>query len=535
MANEATKFTINGVQHDVMDVGARQLIASVQAALNAITSGDTTTAIKTFQEVIDFLEGVTDDATLVGKLNELRTLINGKYAKPTNGIPSSDLVQSVQDILSDVANKVDKETGKGLSTNDYTTEDKAKLGNLPTADQLTQQLGGKANDNAVVKSISVNGTAQTKDGNGNVNIEVEGGGLSKEDISVETQGDGTVDINVAGETYTINLNHTHENMAKLVVCEESDLPSTLDMGTIYAQVDDAETPTEIQSLWIAGLEFVGGGGAADDTSRLITPRDGLTLDFDGQSTIQLAVSGKNLLSDLSLTVTGDFTVTDGNNAAVSTIAATAANDGVMLSLTKGSNYYGGTLRIFSSEVDVTVTLERDIPLPTGYSLLEAVSPNSTILSLADTNIPILSSWRLVLRSITSNAQVVLCQNSSAVGRYFGIVGSGKWGLSSGTYIDGLSVTAKTEALVEFGESLSKLTIGDNVVTIAPATLTPYGGHGIELFGCSDGAAYYFSGYVYEIECVSGGLFHAFPAKRLSDDAVGLYDIENDVFYTGFFS
>jgi hypothetical protein len=69
MANEAKQFTIGGVTHDVMDVGARQLIADLQTAINAITSGDTTTAIKTFQEVIDFLDGVTDDATLIGKLN----------------------------------------------------------------------------------------------------------------------------------------------------------------------------------------------------------------------------------------------------------------------------------------------------------------------------------------------------------------------------------------------------------------------------------------------------------------------------------
>ena len=354
-------------------------------------------------------------------------------------------------------------------------------------------------------------------------------------VSVTTNQDGSFVIHVGETDYTINLNHTHEGMVKLIVCEESDLPSTLAKDTIYCQVDDADTPTEIQSLWIAGLEFVGGGGAIDDTPRLITPRDGLELDFDGQSTIQLTVRGKNLLSDLSLSVSGDFTVTDGNGTAVSTITATAANDGVVLLLTKGSNYDSGTLRIFSSEVDVTVTLKRDIPLPAGYSPLEAVSVNSMILSLANTNIPILSSWRLVLSSSSSNTQVVLCQNSSGVGRYFGVVAGGKWGVASSAAIDGLSVTAKTEALVEFGASLSKLTIGDNVATIAPATLDKLEGKQIELFGCSRGNHYYFNGYVYEIECVSGGSFHALPAKRLSDNAVGLYDIENDVFYTGFSS
>ena len=350
---------------------------------------------------------------------------------------------------------------------------------------------------------------------------------------VSSNQDGTIVFtDTAGNTYTVNLNHTHENMAKLIVCEESDLPSTLAKDTIYAQVDDATDPGEIEKLWIAGLEFVGGGGASDDTPRLITPRDGLTLDFDGQSTIQLFVRGKNLLSDLSLSVSGDFTVTDGNGTAVSTITATAANDGVALLLTKGSNYDSGTLRIFSSEVDVTVALKRDISLPAGYSPLEAVSPNSLSLALSATNIQVYSSWRIVVRgsSSSSNAQVVICQRNTAPGRYFGITSVGKWGVANAATIDGINVTDKTEALVEFGNSLTRLTIGGNTVTVAPQKSDE---GGIDLFGCSIPDHYYFSGYVYEIECVSGGYFHAIPAKRLSDNTVGLYDVRNDVFYTGF--
>ena len=107
MANEAKQFTIGGVTHDVMDVGARQAIASLQNAIDAITSGDTTTAIKTFQEVIDFLDGVTDDATLIGKLNELRTLIAAKYSKPASGIPASDLADGVIPDVSGFATKTE--------------------------------------------------------------------------------------------------------------------------------------------------------------------------------------------------------------------------------------------------------------------------------------------------------------------------------------------------------------------------------------------------------------------------------------------
>lgn len=43
----------------------------------------------------------------------------------------------------DISNKVDKEEGKGLSTNDYTTDDKNKLNSLPTKKALTTILNGK--------------------------------------------------------------------------------------------------------------------------------------------------------------------------------------------------------------------------------------------------------------------------------------------------------------------------------------------------------------------------------------------------------
>lgn len=49
------------------------------------------------------------------------------YQKPTDGIPQSDLDESTQQILQNVENKVSKEEGKGLSTNDFTDEYKAKV------------------------------------------------------------------------------------------------------------------------------------------------------------------------------------------------------------------------------------------------------------------------------------------------------------------------------------------------------------------------------------------------------------------------
>lgn len=48
-------------------------------------------------------------------------------------ITKAKLAAEVQDVLDDVANKVDKVEGKGLSSNDYTDEEKGKLAAIETA------------------------------------------------------------------------------------------------------------------------------------------------------------------------------------------------------------------------------------------------------------------------------------------------------------------------------------------------------------------------------------------------------------------
>ena len=60
----------------------------------------------------------------------------------------------------DISNKVDKEESKGLSTNDYMTDDKNKLNTLPTNKVLTTILNGKVDtsdlDRYILKTDSDN-------------------------------------------------------------------------------------------------------------------------------------------------------------------------------------------------------------------------------------------------------------------------------------------------------------------------------------------------------------------------------------------
>ncbi len=46
--------------------------------------------------------------------------------------------------LNDINNKVDKETGKGLSSNDFTDSEKDKLSGLPSGSDLSDILSNKA-------------------------------------------------------------------------------------------------------------------------------------------------------------------------------------------------------------------------------------------------------------------------------------------------------------------------------------------------------------------------------------------------------
>ena len=79
----------------------------------------------------------TDLNTFAGKAKLTSTLI-----KAIDEAADEELKKAIEGIKN---GKVDKVTGKGLSTNDYTDADKAKLTALPTNTQLTQDLASKLN------------------------------------------------------------------------------------------------------------------------------------------------------------------------------------------------------------------------------------------------------------------------------------------------------------------------------------------------------------------------------------------------------
>lgn len=122
----------------------------------ALQAVPTTYRTASAQDVID--NGLSDR---VGAIEEKEAGWNGKYSKPTNGIPKADLSSAVQASLGKAdsalqsvpstyrtasaqdsidSGKVDKVTGKGLSTNDYTAAAKAKVDAIPASPKYTDTV-----------------------------------------------------------------------------------------------------------------------------------------------------------------------------------------------------------------------------------------------------------------------------------------------------------------------------------------------------------------------------------------------------------
>lgn len=184
---------------------------------------------------------------------------------------------------------------------------------------------------------------------------------------VSTNGNGQMSITLSnGDEYLVNLNHTHVGMAKIVKFVEGEEPDPMRDDTIYVQVDDMQDPGEIQKLYLFGLAFEGGGGVIDETPRLTSPAVGTEIDFLGQSSTTLRVKGLYLSSQLTVTKSGDITVTANGNA-VSTISATDANNGIELTIEKGANFTNAdcSLTFASSEVTRTVGVKDSTMLPGG--------------------------------------------------------------------------------------------------------------------------------------------------------------------------
>ena len=172
--------------------------------------------------------------------NKQDALSAGSNISIENGVISAtDTIYDDTEIKADIAElesgKVDKVTGKGLSTEDFTTAEKTKLSGIET--------GADVN---VIESVKVNGSALTPDANKAVNVTVPtqvSDLTNDEDYQTGTEVAASIAAAIAGIT-SIEFRIVQE------------LPAVGENGVIYL-IQYAQTPEGNiyqEWIWIASSE-----------------------------------------------------------------------------------------------------------------------------------------------------------------------------------------------------------------------------------------------------------------------------------------
>lgn len=115
------------------DTAVRNLIKGISSRIDTLVGESASEAIDNFNEILAFLNGVSDTQTLQGLLSNLKAEFEGL-----------------------LANKVDKVSGKQLSTNDYTTAEKTKLSGIEEGAQKNTVTGIKGNAESSYRTGDVN-------------------------------------------------------------------------------------------------------------------------------------------------------------------------------------------------------------------------------------------------------------------------------------------------------------------------------------------------------------------------------------------
>lgn len=134
--------------------------------------------VNTFKELIDYAaEHQGEYSTLSGEVQKNTTAIaalNGTGAGSVSKTVGDAIEEAQTTLQANIDKKVDKVTGKGLSTNDYTDDDQAKLAGIAAGAQVN-----------VIETVKVNGVALTPAAKA-VDVTVPTGALASKDKVAKT-------------------------------------------------------------------------------------------------------------------------------------------------------------------------------------------------------------------------------------------------------------------------------------------------------------------------------------------------------------
>lgn len=165
-----TAFTQTAVNnHNTSSIAhddIRQLITGLTNRLNALADSDDTT-LDQLSEIVAYIKNnksLIDNIT-TSKVN-VSDIIDNLTSTATNKPLSANQGKILKDLIdmltASVDNKVDKVSGKGLSTNDYTTAEKNKLNGIASGAEVNTQSDWNITDSASDAYIKNKPTIPTK-------------------------------------------------------------------------------------------------------------------------------------------------------------------------------------------------------------------------------------------------------------------------------------------------------------------------------------------------------------------------------------
>lgn len=312
-------------------------------SLNPVTSGGLFTA---FSNKLD-KTGTAARATADASGNDItttyatKTEVNAKQdALSFDAAPTSNSANPVTSngIYEALANKVDVVSGKGLSTNDYTTDEKNKLEGIATGAQVN-----------VIESVKVNGTALTPS-NKAVNIDLSNY-ATKGDVSAIPKFAVTVvaslptsDISTS-TIYLVSNNGSGTNAYDEYIYVNGGWEK---IGTTATDLSDYVTTTALNSA-LAGKQdkLTTGTGISLSGSAISLATSGVTAGSQGSATTIpiINVDAYGRVTSLSSTTvyppttpgtSGQYWTSDGNGEGVWSSPATAPSSGSPNLITSGA-------------------------------------------------------------------------------------------------------------------------------------------------------------------------------------------------------
>ena len=150
----------------------------------------------------------------------------------------------------DISGKVDKVDGKGLSTNDYTTEEKTKLSGIETGAQVNTITGVKGNSETNYRTGNVNITPANI-GLGNVNNTSD---ATKKTNFTGSIADGNTGFTTGGDVYTALQGKVNTETGKGLSTNDYTTAEKTKLSGISANANKTEASTTNGNIKIDGTE-----------------------------------------------------------------------------------------------------------------------------------------------------------------------------------------------------------------------------------------------------------------------------------------